>query len=158
MTSTTRTNSRALSTPFASRRLSQRRGSCTGKRARTIHIVLPLAHRAALYKSMRICEGANHTPRFRRTLKESHSQVHDPSKNRHRRGLLPTVNDRQATLCRGGQSPSTSPPYGRRPASHTVLRRPVAIGESSLRPTTGKPLCLRRPVAIGEPSTCGLIA
>ena len=43
--------------------------------------------------------------------------------------------------------------YGKRPASHFVSRRPVAIGESSLRPTTGKPLCSRRPVAIGEPST-----
>ena len=77
---------------------------------------------------MRIREGANHTPRFRRTLKESHPQVNDPSKNiaigeasflrsttgkprffaaasRHRR-VLPTVGDRQATLCCGGQSPS----------------------------------------------------
>ena len=31
--------------------------------------------------------------------------------------------------------------YGQRPASHSVSRRPVAIGESSLRPTTGKPHC-----------------
>ena len=104
------TNARVLTTPpaFSARWKNRTRKSTTSLISRQQHIVLVTRIENSAPTASTPCFCWQHP--------------------HHRRSHYLQSWDRQATLCCGGQPPSALPSYGQRPASHSVLWRPISIG------------------------------